>query len=124
MPHTDGCPEGRSQFLTFKSTDTIVVDRKTLGEIFTLIGDCVDTITNLQHSKVFITAADRCLLDTSNLEVANSVEVGEATLLLRSWLNVVPKSHQDIDGWLQQANLIVYQLLLASLPTNGRVEHE
>jgi hypothetical protein len=89
----------------------VTIDRKTLEEIFSLIGDCVDTITNLQPSEVFITSAKRCLLDTGNHELASSAEVSEVALLLNSWLDVVPKSHKEMDAWLQQANAITYLAL-------------
>jgi hypothetical protein len=93
------------------SEEMVTLDRKTLEEIFSLIGDCVDTITNLRHSDVFITSAKRCLLDTVNLELASSTEVGKAVLLMNSWLEVIPKSHKEMDAWLQQANAITYLAL-------------
>jgi hypothetical protein len=89
----------------------VTLDRKTLEEIFSLIGECVDTITNLQHSDVFITSARRCLLDTLNREIVSSVEVGEAVLLMDTWFKTVPKSHKEMDAWLQQANAITYLAL-------------
>jgi hypothetical protein len=89
----------------------VTLDRKTLEEIFSLIRDCTDTITNLRHSYVFITSAVRCLLDTGNFELSSSTEVSEAVLLMNSWLEVVPKSHKEMDAWLQQANAITYLAL-------------
>jgi hypothetical protein len=68
------------------------------------------TIARL-NSGVFITSAKRCLLDTGNLELASSTEVSEAALLLDTWLDVVPKSHKEMDAWLQQANAITYLAL-------------
>ena len=50
MTFTEGCPSGRSQDLTYVSEEIVTLDRKTLEEIFSLIGDCVDTIINLRHS--------------------------------------------------------------------------
>jgi len=111
MTFTEDCPGGRSQDLTCVSSEMVTLDRKTLEEIFSLIGDCVDTIINLRHSGVFITSAKRCLLDTGNLELASSTEVSEAALLLDTWLDVVPKSHKEMDAWLQQANAITYLAL-------------
>jgi len=111
MTFTEDCPGGRSQDLTCVSEDMVILDRKTLEEIFSLIGDCTDTITNLRHSYVFITSAVRCLLDTGNFELSSSTEVSEAVLLMNSWLEVVPKSHKEMDAWLQQANAITYLAL-------------
>ena len=111
MTFTEGCPSGRSQDLMCVSEEMVTLDRKTLEEIFSLIGDCVDTITNLRHSDVFITSAKRCLLDTANIQLASSTEVGKAVLLMNSWLEVIPKSHKEMDAWLQQANAITYLAL-------------
>ena len=108
MTFTEGCPSGRSQDLMCVSEEMVTLDRKTLEEIFSLIGDGVDTITNLRHSDVFITSAKRCLLDTGNFELASSTEVGKAVLLMNSWLEVIPKSHKEMDAWLQIANTITY----------------
>ncbi len=111
MTLADDCLQGRSQDLTCVSCDTVTLDRKTLEEIFSLIGDCADTITNLQHSDVFITSARHCLLDTLNRELVSSAEVGRAVLLMDTWSDVVPKSHKEMDAWLQQANAITYLAL-------------
>jgi hypothetical protein len=84
--------------------DTVVLDRKTFEELWHLIGNCIEAITELQHTSVFIASARRCLLDTPNFQVVSSVEVGEAVLLMDTWFKTVPQSHKEIDGWLQQAN--------------------
>jgi len=111
MTFTEDCPGGRSQDLTCVSSEMVTLDRKTIDEIFGLIGECVDTITDLQPCEVFITSAKRCLLDTANIELASSVEVTQAVLLMDSWLKVVPKSHEEMARWLQQANAITYLAL-------------
>ncbi len=104
MTFTEDCPTGRSQFLTCAAEDTLTLDRKTFEELWHLIGNCIEAITELQHTSVFIASARRCLLDTPNFQVVGSVEVGEAVLLMDTWFKTVPKSHKEIDGWLQQAN--------------------
>jgi hypothetical protein len=90
------------------SEDVVILDRKTFEEIFSLIGNCVDAITNLQPCEIFITSVKRCLSDTGNLELASSVELSKIILLLECWLDVVPKSHEEMDGWRQQANATTY----------------
>ncbi len=112
MTFTEDCPTGRSQFLTCVAEDTVILDRKTFEELYHLIGNCVDAITELQHTSVFIASARRCLLDTRNFQVVGSVEVGEAVLLIDTWFKTVPKSHKQMDGWLQQANANAYLALL------------
>ena len=44
MTFREGCPDGRSQDLMCVSEEMVTIDRKTLEEIFSLIGDCVDTL--------------------------------------------------------------------------------
>jgi hypothetical protein len=89
----------------------VTVSRKTIDELFGLIGECVDTITDLQPCEIFITSAKRCLLDTANIELASSVEVSQVVLLMDSWLKVVPKHYEEMARWLQQANAITYLAL-------------
>jgi hypothetical protein len=86
----------------------VTLHRKTFEEIYGLIGNCVDAITDLQRCEIFITSTERCLMEMGNLGVANSVQLSKIILLLESWLNVVPKSQEEMDRWLQQANATTY----------------
>ena len=111
MTLKEDCPGGRSQDLTCVSEDMVILPRKTFEEIYGLIGDCVDTIADLQRCEIFITSTERCLMEMENLGVANNAQLSKIILLLESWLKVVPKSQSEMYRWLQSANGTTFLVL-------------
>jgi hypothetical protein len=112
MTFTEDCPTGRSQFLTCATEGTLTLDRKSFEEIHSLVGNCVEAITDLQRSEILITSVERCLMELKNLNAVSGAEVSKIVLLLECWLDTVPKNHKEMYGWLQQANANAYLALL------------
>jgi len=100
MSHTDGCPGGRSQFLTFESTDKIVIDRKTFKRAFSLLQTSVDILANVRHREIFLDCLDSHLVETAFLDDSGCYQ---ASLLLDAYYEYVPASLAQLGRNLQEA---------------------
>jgi hypothetical protein len=84
MTFSDRCPCGRSQFLTFESTDKIVIDRETFKQLLALVGSCVDELVNPRDCEIFLTSLDTYLSESDSPEARKSL------LLLNYDRDIVP----------------------------------
>jgi hypothetical protein len=109
MSHTDGCPCGRSQHLTFaESNDKIVIDRKTFKQLLALLNSCVDELVNPRDCEIFLTFLDTYLSEN------NSPEPRKALLLLNYYRDIVPDALEEIADRLEEAREIFKFILTAS----------
>lgn len=113
MSHTDGCPCGRSQFLTFESTDTIVVDRKTFKQLLVLLNSCADELVNPRDCEIFLTSLDTYLSESDSPEARKSL------LLLNYYRDIVPDALEEIAERLEEARGIFKFILTASRLGSG-----
>jgi hypothetical protein len=118
MPKNDATPEGRSQKLT--SPNMVMLDRKTYQDLMSLIGRSIDTLQNIRHCEIIITSLDHHLSEMENKELGKSPEIAKALLLLQYWLDSVPESHAEIDGWLTNSFQTLQVVLAASKLGGGR----
>jgi hypothetical protein len=100
MTFTEDCPGGRSQFLTFESTDKIVIDRETFKRAFSLLCRSIDTLANVRHREVFLESLDKHLLESAELDDSDCFR---ATLLLDAYYEYVPASLALLGDNLQEA---------------------
>jgi hypothetical protein len=100
MSHTDDCPVGRSQFLTLKSTDAIVVDRKTFKQVFALLHRSVDELNNVRHREIFLKCLDEHLSNPGAYDDSHSFQ---ASLLLDAYSEYVPASLALLSDNLREA---------------------
>jgi hypothetical protein len=108
MSHTDGCPCGRSQHLTFaESNDKIVIDRKTFKQLLALLNSCVDELVNPRDCEIFLTFLDTYLSEN------NSPEPRKALLLLNYYRDVVPDALEEVADRLEEARGI-FKFILAT----------
>jgi hypothetical protein len=113
MPKNDATPEGRSQKLT--SPDMVMIDRKTCRELGKLIGRTIDQMQNVRHSEIMLTSLQYHLSELADdKKLHNSFEIGKGLLLLKYWLDVVPKFQGEIIDWQQTAFDIIQVALAAS----------
>jgi hypothetical protein len=113
MPKNDATPEGRSQKLL--SPDMVMIDRKTCHELNKLIGNCIDQVQNIRHCEIMLTSLEYHLSELADDRARNDeFEIGKGILLLRYWLNVVPKNQTELSGWLQKAFETLQVVLAAS----------
>ena len=117
MPKNDATPEGRSQKLT--SPDMVMLDRKTCHELGKLIGRSIDQLQNIRHCEIFLTSLDRHLSELEDKELAKSLDISKALLLVQHWLDFVPESQTDITEWLQTAFSTLQTVLAASKLRGG-----
>ena len=108
MSHTDGCPCRRSQFLTFESTDKIVIDRETFKQLLALLNSCVDELVNPRDCEIFLTFLDTYLSEN------NSPEPRKALLLLNYYRDIVPDALEEVVDRLEEARGIFNVILAAS----------
>jgi len=108
MSHTGDCPCGRSQFLTFESTDKIVIDRETFKQLLALLNSCVDELVNPRDCEIFLTFLDTYLSES------DSPEPRKALLLLNYYRDVVPDALEEVADRLEKARGIFKFILTAS----------
>jgi hypothetical protein len=108
MSHTGDCPCGRSQFLTFESTDKIVIDRETFKQLLALLNSCVDELVNPRDCEIFLTFLDTYLSES------DSPEPRKALLLLNYYRDVVPDALEEVAERLEEARGIFKFILTAS----------
>ena len=118
MPKNDATPEGRSQKLTSASGDIVSLDRKTCHELAKLVGRSIDALQTIRHCEIIITSLDRHLTELEDRELRTSLEVSKALLLLQYWLDFVPETHTEIDGWLDKT-FQTLQVVLAANELGG-----
>lgn len=103
MSHTDDCPQGQSQNLTFESTDTVVMDKKTFMRILSLVGRSVDELSNARHREVFLDCLNTYLLEIPAQSQEDDSYIFRATLLLDSYYEYVSPTLALLDTELQEA---------------------
>jgi len=108
MTFSDDCLCGRSQFLTFESTDKIVIDRETFKQLHSLVGSCMDELVNPRDCEIFLTFLDTYLSES------HSPEARKALLLLNYYRDVVPDALEEIAERLEEARGIFNFILTAS----------
>jgi hypothetical protein len=114
MTFSDGCPDGRSQHLTFaESNDKIVIDRKTFKQLFALLNSCVDELVNPRDCEIFLTFLDTYLSES------NSPEARKSLLLLNYYRDIVPDALEEIAVRLEEARGIFKFILAASKLEGG-----
>jgi hypothetical protein len=112
MPKNDASPEGRSQKLTLP--DMVAMDGKTYRNLMRLIGNSIDTLENVRHREVMITSLQHHLSELEDSELATSLEVNKALLLVELWLEVCPDYHTEIASELQHVFYNLNLVLTAS----------
>jgi hypothetical protein len=113
MTFSDDCPCGRSQFLTFESTDKIVIDRETFKQLLALVGSCVDDLVNPRDCEIFLTSLDTYLSESDSPEARKSL------LLLNYYRDIVPDALEEIAERLEEARGIFNFILTASRLGSG-----
>ena len=112
MTFTDDCPCGRSQFLTFESTDKIVIDRKTFKRLLALLNSCADELVNPRDCEIFLTSLDTYLSESDSPEARKSL------LLLNYYRDIVPDALEEIADRLEEARGI-FKFILATSKLGG-----
>jgi hypothetical protein len=105
MSHTDGCPCGRSQHLTFaESSGKFLVDRQTFERLILLVELCATEliIYRYRDSNTFLAFLDT-YLSNDIPEASDSF----AFLLLNYYRNSIPKALDKLDNRLQEAKEIL-----------------
>jgi hypothetical protein len=101
MTLTEDCPDGRSQDLTCAELeDKIVVDRKKLKRVFSLLLSSVDELTNVRHREIFLKSLNRLFFETLGLDGSGCAQ---AALLLGAYFNHVSPSLAQLDRDLGEA---------------------
>src|SRR5918997_1307951 len=113
MSHTDDCPCGRSQFLTFESTDQIVIDRETFKQLLALVNSCADELVNPRDCEIFLTFLHTYLSESDSSEARKSL------LLLNYYRDIVPEALEEIAERLEEAREIFNFILTASRLGSG-----
>ena len=108
MSHTGDCPCGRSQFLTFESTDKIVIDRETFKQLLALLNSCVDELVNPRDCEIFLTFLDTYLSEN------DTPEPRKALLLLNYYRDIVPDALEEVVDRLEEARGIFKFILAAN----------
>ena len=112
MSHTDDCLCGRSQFLTFESTDKIVIDCKTFKRLLALLNSCADELVNPRDCEIFLTSLDTYLSESDSPEARKSL------LLLNYYRDIVPDALEEIADRLEEARGI-FKFILATSKLGG-----
>ena len=101
MSHTDGCPCGRSQDLTFAElNDKIVIDRKIFNQVFELMCSSVDEISNARRREIFLFSLDYHLTQSQVFDDSARIQ---ASLLLDAYYDFVPVSLAELERNFQEA---------------------
>jgi hypothetical protein len=112
MPKNDVTPEGRSQKLT---SPMVTLDRKTCHELGKLIGNSIDQLQNIRHCEIMLTSLEYHLSELADDRTPNNeFEITKGIVLLRYWLNVVPKNQAEVSDWLEKAFQTLQVVLAAS----------
>ena len=109
MSHTDGCPCGRSQDLTFaESSEKFLVDRKTFEELLLVLGWCRRELIKSRHRDYdnFFAALDAYKLNDSP-QTSDSLEVRKASLLLNYYHDIIPEALDEIQKRLDETKGIL-----------------
>lgn len=114
MPKNDAGAEGRSQKLTFSSANMVCIERKTYQDLMNLIRRSIDQLQIIRHCEIVLTSLDHHLSEMEDKELGGSQEIAKALLLLQYWLDFVPETHTEIDGWLTESFKILQTVLAAS----------
>ena len=109
MSHTDGCPCGRSQHLTFaESSDKFLVDRKTFEELLLLVDWCRTELikSRFRDCDNFLAALNTCRLSDSP-EISYNLEIRKASLLLNYYHDIIPEALDEVGKRLKEAGVIL-----------------
>jgi hypothetical protein len=109
MSHTDGCPCGRSQHLTFaESSEKFLVDRKTFEELLLLVGWCRSELikSRFRDCDNFLAALKTCRLSDSP-ETSESLEIRTASLLLNYYHDIIPEALEEVGKRLDEVGVIL-----------------
>jgi hypothetical protein len=108
MSHTDGCPCGRSQLFTFKTKETITVDRPTFERILTLLIGCSANCEYFVTHEIFVGAAKDYLSTFDNLESR------KALALVSVWTDTSTETFEELADCLDSAIQSIKFILAAS----------
>jgi|GEM_PF-3273000 len=115
MPKNEPIAETRSQKLTSPETDMVMIDRKTCHELNKLIGNCIDQLQDIRHCEIMLTSLEYHLSELVDDRTRNNeFEISKGIVLLRYWLNVVPKNQTEVSDWLEKAFATLQVVLAAS----------
>jgi hypothetical protein len=118
MSHTDDCPDGRSQHLTFgESSEKFIVDRETFDLSLLLLEWCAREliIYRYQDCNTFLASLDT-YLSSDSLGASDSF----AFLLLNHYRDSIPKALDKIDNRLQEAKEILHSFKTVNESFRGR----
>jgi len=105
---SDDCLCGRSQLFTFKTKETITVDRVELERLLALLNSCLRGLTFAVGNSIFPEALK------IYLSVHSSAEGDKALTLLSPWCDTVPEALQEISEGLDEAERVIEFILAAS----------
>jgi hypothetical protein len=114
MSHTDDCPCGRSQLLTFKAKETITVDRVTLEQLLALLNSCAKELAFATINSIFPESLK------TYLSGLNGPKADKALVLLSPWTDTVPEALEEITENLDEAkHTIEFILAVTTGVSNG-----
>jgi hypothetical protein len=122
MSHTDDCPDGRSQHLTFaESSEKFLVDRKTFEELLLLVNWCTDELVNSRFRDCdnFLTALENYRLSDSP-ETSESFEIRKTSLLLNYYHDIIPEALDEVQNRMHKVGEILNSLKAVSNSFRGR----
>jgi hypothetical protein len=122
MSHTDDCPDGRSQHLTFaESSEKFLVDRKTFEELLLLVNWCTDELVNSRFRDCdnFLTALENYRLSDSP-ETSESFEIRKTSLLLNYYHDIIPEALDEVQNRMHKVGEILDSLKAVSNSFRGR----
>ncbi len=122
MSHTDDCPCGRSQDLTFaESSEKFLVDRKTFEELLLLVNWCTDELvkSRFRDCDNFLTALENCRLSDSP-ETSESFEIRKTSLLLNYYHDIIPEALNEVQNRMHKVKEILDSLKAVSNSFWGR----
>jgi hypothetical protein len=116
MPKNELIAETRSQKLT---SPMVTIDRKTFKELGKLIGNSIDQMQTIRNCEIMLTSLEYHLSELADdTKLHNSFEIGKGLLLLKYWIDVVPKFQIEILDWQQKAFETI-QIALAANELGG-----
>jgi len=113
MTLSDDCLCGRSQLFTFKTKETITVDRLTLERIRALLHGCSNHLEYLSTNEIFVVAAKDYLATLDNIESC------KALALVRAWTDTSPEAFEELADCLSEALQSVEFILAATAAGGG-----
>ena len=108
MTFTGDCPGGRSQLFTFKTKETITVDRPTLEHIFALLNGCSDNFKYLCDNDIFVFATKTYIASLDNPESSKALN------LLGVWTDTWPDASEELADGLGEAVQSIKFILAAT----------